>query len=265
MGSVVSYITASLPSISIYPQPIEMSAEQKSDRDGEGSSPSQRSSSLIIVMGVSGAGKSTLGEALAKRLDRSTGKTIYIDADDLHTRSNVEKMARGEPLNDADREPWLTHVRATAGSALAAQDGGIVVVACSALKKYYRDILRGTYRPAAAGDPAPPHDPSALQKHSHPGHEPAHPDSFATYFVYISGTREMLMERISARKGHFMKANMLDSQLAALEVPDTAVVVPLQKTIPEQVDAALEGLKVKGLRFEEGGAEGGDGELDDLD
>jgi len=177
-----------------------MTAEQSlslSDRDAD--SQPQPSSSLIIVMGVSGAGKSTLGEAIAKRLDRS--KTIYIDADDLHTRSNVEKMARGEPLNDADREPWLAHVRATAGSALSTQDGGIVVVACSALKKYYRDILRGTYKPAP-GRSAPPNDPSALEKHSHP-HPPAHPDSFATYFVYISGTREMLMERISARKGHF--------------------------------------------------------------
>jgi gluconokinase len=125
-------------------------------------------------MGVSGSGKTTVGEALAARLDLP-----FVDADALHPVSNVEKMAAGVPLTDADRAPWLDAV----GAVLA---GAPVVVACSALRRVYRDRLRAT---------AP-----------------------ALWFVYLYGTRELLAERIG-RRDHFMPVTLLDSQLDLLEEP----------------------------------------------
>ena len=86
---------------------------------------------IVVVMGVSGAGKTTIGRALAEALGWP-----FVEADDLHPQANVDKMRRGEPLDDADRAPWLAHVAAEMG---ALTDG---VVACSALKKSYRDRLR---------------------------------------------------------------------------------------------------------------------------
>lgn len=125
-------------------------------------------------MGVSGSGKTTVGSALAAALGRR-----FVDADDLHPPANVEKMAAGVPLTDDDRRPWLDAV----GAVLA--EGG-VVVACSALRRAYRDRLR-----AAA-----------------PG----------LRLVFLHGTRELLAERMGHRD-HFMPVTLLDSQLATLEEP----------------------------------------------
>jgi len=134
----------------------------------------------LIVMGVSASGKSSVGEQLADRLG-----VPYVDADDLHPQANVDKMSAGVPLDDADRWPWLDAVAAR----LAA---GPVVIACSALKRSYRDRLRRT---------AP-----------------------TTVFVHLSGDREVLEERIADREGHFMPASLLQSQLDTLESlgPDEA-------------------------------------------
>jgi carbohydrate kinase (thermoresistant glucokinase family) len=129
----------------------------------------------IVVMGVSGAGKSLIGSALAHRLGLP-----FLDGDDLHSGANVARMAAGIPLTDADRGPWLDAV----GAALAAAPGG-AVIACSALKRAYRDRIRG-----------------------------AAPDA---RFVQLDGSRELLLARMSARAGHFMPPSLLDSQLAALE------------------------------------------------
>lgn len=137
-------------------------------------------------MGVSGAGKSTVGAALAQLLGAE-----FVDADSLHPASNVAKMAAGTPLTDDDRWPWLELV----GRALAQAGGDGLVVACSALKRSYRDAIR-----AAA-----------------PGVE----------FVHLVVPRGVLGERVANRPGHFMPATLVDSQLDTLEplAPDEPGVV----------------------------------------
>lgn len=157
----------------------------------------------VVVMGVSGCGKSTVGALLAARLG-----VPFLDADDLHPRSNVDKMAAGVPLTDEDRWPWLRLV----GQALAEAPAG-AVVACSALRRAYRDVLRE----AAPG----------------------------VRFVHLAGTREQLAARLSHRLDHFMPAALLDTQLATLEVPgddEGAVVLDVSSTpaaLAEQAARAL--------------------------
>jgi gluconokinase len=129
-----------------------------------------------IVMGVSGSGKSRIGQAFASAIGAR-----FIDGDSLHPPANVAKMSRGEPLDDADRAPWLARV----GEVLAAPG---TVVACSALKRKYRDQIR-----LEAGAPV--------------------------VFLYLRGQRETLLARMSTRPGHFMPPALLDSQLATLEPP----------------------------------------------
>lgn len=125
-------------------------------------------------MGATGVGKTTVGVALAERLG-----VPFLDADDLHSRANVAKMARGEPLTDADRDPWLDAVAAW----LAEHDEA--VAACSALRRVYRDRLR-------AGAPG-------------------------TRFLHLVGDRSVLGERLEHRTGHFMPASLVASQLDTLE------------------------------------------------
>ncbi|KAJ7747236.1 P-loop containing nucleoside triphosphate hydrolase protein [Mycena metata] len=191
---------------------------------------------FIVAMGVSGTGKSTLGAALAKALHMP-----YIDGDDLHPKTNVEKMARGEPLTDEDRAPWLRTIRGTAvrmaGEQADKYRSGVnptnavkrvgvpgVVIACSALKRVYRDVLRGEDTDSTSNESA----------------------RLPTYFVFIDGSREVLMQRMLNRSGHFMKAGMLDSQLNTLESPageEGVVVVSVEESTPKQVERAVEGLK----------------------
>jgi carbohydrate kinase (thermoresistant glucokinase family) len=134
----------------------------------------------LVVMGVSGCGKSTVAAALAARIPGG----VFLDADDLHPRANVEKMHAGHPLDDVDRAPWLTAV----GRAMAevTARGGVPVMACSALKHAYR--LR-----ILAEEPA-------------------------ARFVLLDVDRAELERRVAARKHHYMPASLLDSQLATLEL-----------------------------------------------
>ncbi|KAF7797628.1 hypothetical protein EIP86_008828 [Pleurotus ostreatoroseus] len=188
---------------------------------------------LVVVMGVAGTGKSTLAQALDKRLGMP-----YIEGDDLHPQSNIDKMAAGHPLTDADREPWLELLRNTAESIAAdpTRPTRGVMITCSSLKKYYRDILRGTY---TLHDRGPDH----IHAHLLPA---ARRRPLKTFFVYIKGDVPLLRERMAKRQGHFMKPEMLDSQLATLESPEGeegVVVVPLDLTTNEQVEVALAELK----------------------
>lgn len=151
----------------------------------------------VVVMGVSAAGKSSVGIALAALLG-----VPFADADDLHPPANVAKMASGVPLDDADRAPWLDLV----GRALADAPTGLVV-ACSALRRSYRDRLR-----AAA-----------------PG----------VVFVHLHGAPDLLAARAAARAGHFMPPALLESQLATLEplAPDEAGIVLDVAASPDAIAA----------------------------
>lgn len=157
----------------------------------------------IVVMGVAGSGKTTIGRLLAERLS-----TPYAEADDHHPPDNVEKMARGIPLTDEDRAPWLA---AIARRIAAARATGGLVVSCSALKRSYRDILRNA-------------DPQIL-------------------FVHLLIDQARAADRVAVREGHFMPASLVASQFAALEplqADERAVCVSATQT-PERIVAAVLG------------------------
>ncbi|KAF8601439.1 carbohydrate kinase [Ceratobasidium sp. AG-I] len=209
---------------------------------------------LVIVMGVSGCGKSTTAENLAKALHAP-----YEDGDALHPESNVAKMSRGEPLTDADRAPWLKIIRERA-TELTRESPRQVVIACSALRKAYRELLRGkavdlvTPAPVPAVPVVHPAGETDSKAKAEEGTDVKEvvantTPSLKTYFVFIRGTREVLWDRMQKRQGHFMKASMLDSQLATLEDPegeDGVVVVDLEASPDEQCRQAQEGLKAIG-------------------
>jgi carbohydrate kinase, thermoresistant glucokinase family len=135
---------------------------------------------VIVLMGVAGAGKTTIGQKLSSEL----GWKFY-DADDYHTRASIEKMKHGLPLNDADREPWLEILRALIRDCLEHEEDA--VLACSALRKSYRDFLLIDER---------------------------------VKLIYLKGSYELIQERLRNRVEHFMKPSMLDSQFDALEEPE---------------------------------------------
>nr|WP_272214016.1 gluconokinase [Marinicella sp. W31]MDC2875496.1 gluconokinase [Marinicella sp. W31] len=135
----------------------------------------------IVVMGVSGCGKSSAGRALAEQLGAR-----FVEGDSLHPETNVEKMRTGIPLDDEDRKPWLEVVGRTLAEAPRNED---VVVACSALKKSYRDLLRCLAGPELR-------------------------------LIHLKGERAVLAARMENRPGHYMPASLLDSQLSTLEATD---------------------------------------------
>ena len=161
----------------------------------------------VIVMGVQGSGKSTVGPLLSQEL-----LVPFIDGDDLHPDSNRVKMASGTPLNDDDRRPWLTVI----GQRIAAEtaQGQGVVIACSALKRSYRDLIRS--------------------------------EAPETIFLYLAGGRSLVHERVTARSTHFMPPALLASQFETLEVPDpdeTHVTVDISLSIEEVVSMSAAGLR----------------------
>ena len=154
-------------------------------------------------MGVSGSGKTTLGQALARHLGWE-----FIEGDAHHPEANLAKMARGEPLDDADRLPWLEALhRIVVAHAAAGRD---LILACSALKRRYRDLLtRGVA------------------------------DS---RFVFLRGDSEAIAGRLATRTGHFMPASLLASQYADLEPPADALVVSAARPTEEQVQQVVHAL-----------------------
>ena len=164
---------------------------------------------MIIVMGVAGSGKSTVGALLSARNNGD-----FYDADDFHPPENIAKMAAGIPLQDSDRVAWLARLRKEVINAAPA--GKFSVLACSALKQIYRDQLGcGTTRVA---------------------------------LVYLKGDPVTLAKRLAGRGGHYMKAGMLDSQLAILEEPshEQGLTVDIANTA-EEIVAAIE--SALGLRY----------------
>jgi len=162
---------------------------------------------VYVVMGVSGCGKSSVGAAVATHLGLA-----FIEGDALHPAANVEKMSRGIPLEDADRFPWLDRIGATIQAKLAEDHG--LVVSCSALKKIYRDRLRGFA------------------------------DGRLT-FIFLKGSEELLAGRMAARKGHFMPASLLSSQFATLEDPSAegqVVAVDISGTTVDVIARTLNAL-----------------------
>lgn len=154
---------------------------------------------IVIIMGVSGSGKTTVGKRLAEALDWQ-----FMDADDLHSPENVEKMSRGIPLDESDRHPWLMAMRQQI-SAWLQQDKN-VVLACSALKQSYREILDCSLEPIK--------------------------------LVYLKGSQAVIQSRIQSRMDHFMPADLLNSQFDALEepTPDEAIHLDVSLPIPELVE-----------------------------
>lgn len=160
---------------------------------------------IILLMGVSGSGKTTVGSLLATRLGWS-----FFDADGFHPQANIDKMARGVPLTDKDRQPWLRAIRAKM-SALE-RGGTSAVLTSSALKRDYRDLLLG-------GDAA-------------------------VELVYLKGSYDLLKSRLETRKHHFFKPELLKSQFEALEEPQNALVVAADKSPDAIVAAVLQALEL---------------------
>ena len=204
---------------------------------------------------MSGTGKSTLAKSLADRLGFPA-----IDGDDHHPKSNIEKMSRGGALNDQDRLPWLRSLREigirkieeeinrrseqSGGKAPTEKDVGVVLV-CSSLKGFYRQILRGKLKVERSTPDANSSNITYQVREVDQGTSPALLP--ATYFVWIKGDKETLRDRMLKRQGHFFKANMLDSQFEVLEPPEgepDVVVVPLEPSTEEQTDIAVKGLGV---------------------
>jgi gluconokinase len=159
---------------------------------------------IVILMGVAGAGKTTVGRLLARELGWS-----FYDADDFHPRANVSKMARGAPLDDRDRAPWLDALRELIVGCLAR--GEDAVLACSALKEDYRRRLLVDAR---------------------------------VKLIYLKGEYELIRERLAARAGHFMKPELLASQFEALEEPGPEAQVDASGPPAEVVKAVRDRLGV---------------------
>ncbi|MEN8789243.1 MAG: gluconokinase [Flavobacteriaceae bacterium] len=158
---------------------------------------------IIIIMGVSGSGKSTIGKLLGRKL----GLEFY-DADDYHPKPNILKMASGKPLNDDDRHGWLIRLNKLITDR---QDQGLVL-ACSALKESYRQLLTGEL-----------------------GKE--------IKWIYLDGSFDEILQRMEGRKDHFMPAKLLRSQFDTLEIPSYALSVPIGGSQESTVSYILEKIK----------------------
>ena len=157
---------------------------------------------IVVIMGVTGSGKTTVGTVLAQQLGWE-----FADADDFHPSANVAKMKAGIPLDDADRAPWLASLRQVIEQWIAKRQN--VVLACSALKKDYRDEL-------------------AVHRE--------------VRFVYLKGSYDLIYQRLKLRHGHFASEKILAGQFADLQEPDDAFTVEIDQPVEEIVAEIRRGL-----------------------
>lgn len=183
-----------------------MASQQSANREAPGANASDDGASrgdepvVLIVMGVSGSGKTTVGRRIAERLGWH-----FFEGDDFHPDANVEKMSASEPLTDEDRREWLDEIRALAARLL--RQGRSAVIACSALKRTYRQTIRGE-------------------------------DGPAIQFIYLKGDYTLVQNRLEERTGHFMPPDLLRSQFEALQEPSPHEEGILEVSI-EQPPAAI--------------------------
>jgi carbohydrate kinase (thermoresistant glucokinase family) len=163
---------------------------------------------VIFIMGVSGCGKTTIGKKLAKKLVFS-----FYDGDDFHPESNINKMKAGIPLNDEGRKPWLSAINLFAKKHLEKEN---IVIACSALKSTYRNWLEEGLGPYAM-------------------------------WVFLKGTKEVILQRLKNRKGHFMPVSLLDTQFEILEIPTNAISVDITLSPDEIIEYLTQKLKDHGI------------------
>ncbi len=156
---------------------------------------------IYFIMGVLGSGKTAAGRKLAEKLDCG-----FYDGDDYHPLKNREKMSKGIPLDDEDRKPWLHGVKGVIDGEIYMKNDA--VIACSALKQKYRDYLK-LNRPEIK-------------------------------LVYLKENRELIEKRLKNREGHFVAPSLLDSQIEALEPPENALVIDIQKNIEDIAGEILE-------------------------
>jgi gluconokinase len=164
---------------------------------------------VILIMGVSGSGKTSIGKLLAEALGWQ-----FEDADSFHSTTSVEKMSRGIPLTDSDRLPWLKAMQCAISEWL--QSGTDTVLACSALKVSYRQYLLL--------------------------------DSEQVRLVYLKGSPQLIRQRLNQRQGHYMKADLLQSQFETLEEPEDALTILIEQTPAAIVQQIIAGLKLPSSR-----------------
>jgi gluconokinase len=156
---------------------------------------------FYIIMGVSGSGKSTVGKLLSDR----TGWSFY-DADNFHPAENIAKMSQNIPLTDSDRQPWLSQLQELIDRTIKSKDNAIL--ACSALKSTYRDILQGNRQEIV--------------------------------WIYLRGSYQEIKTRIEQRQGHFLSANLLQNQFDTLEEPNNAIIFDIYLPPEVIVDRIIE-------------------------
>lgn len=155
---------------------------------------------VLIIMGVSGSGKTSVGKAIAEEQKR-----IFMDGDDLHPQVNIEKMSRGIPLTDGDRQGWLDTIVAEAVT--FTRSGNTGVITCSALKRQYRDRLRSGISPIS--------------------------------FLYLKASYEKVSQQLENRQGHFMPVSLLRSQFDLLQEPDEAETDVITVAVQDSLEATI--------------------------
>lgn len=161
---------------------------------------------VIILMGVTGSGKTTIGRLLAERFG-----SAFFDGDDFHSQENIRKMSAGIPLTDEDRHAWLLVLADLISKNV--NEGASAVVACSALKQRYRDILNV--------------NPQQVR------------------FIHLKGSPALIRSRLRYRPGHYMKAGMLESQFAVLEEPEDALIVDIRRPPEECVAQIVDAFQIQ--------------------